>query len=408
MLKRVVAFVYSVLASPASMDPTPICIPLELQIEILLRLPVKSLLRFRCVSKLWSSIITSQDFQKRYLNIASSSSPRLLIAFEDFYGEKLTLVSSPNPNTSLSSSSSSCCVPYEDLSLRLNIKGKKVYNAGRGLICVGGFSNVGICNPSRRQLHTFPDFEFKNYPQVFPRPKYMFGYDPVGDQYKVLAVDDLPWRLEHKVIVLGGEEAWREAPCITCPHIIHTWGMYMNGTLYYGASMKDTDSPDSNSIIVSFDVRLETFNVINVPSRLIPMGFENMWVADKWAITVTDKTLINYRGKIGVVEKPRKGSFRMWVVEDAKKEEWSMNTFHLPQSAAGDDFNVMDTFYNGEVCLVPKELSDPFRLFFYNLDRKSMRSVTIEGLPMSELKRFSDISVTVSDYYESLKNMKFI
>ena len=149
----------------------PIYIPLYLQINILLRLPVKSLLRFWCVSKLWSTIITSQDFGKQHFNITSSSAPlRLLIAFEDFYGGNLLLVLSPNRN--IFSSSSSCCVPYWDLSL-LKIKGKMVYNTDRGLICVGGFSNVAICNPSTRQLHIFPEFKFKKSPKVFPRPQYM-------------------------------------------------------------------------------------------------------------------------------------------------------------------------------------------------------------------------------------------
>jgi len=52
---------------------TQIYIPIDLQINILLRLPVKSLLRFRCVSKLWCSIITSQDFGNRHFTITSSS-----------------------------------------------------------------------------------------------------------------------------------------------------------------------------------------------------------------------------------------------------------------------------------------------------------------------------------------------
>lgn len=38
-------------------------IPLDLTMEILKKLPTKSLMRFRCVSKLWSSIISSRrDF----------------------------------------------------------------------------------------------------------------------------------------------------------------------------------------------------------------------------------------------------------------------------------------------------------------------------------------------------------
>ncbi|KAG7564759.1 F-box associated interaction domain [Arabidopsis suecica] len=375
------------------LNPTRIYIPLDLQINTLLRLPVKSLLRFRCVSKLWSSIITSQDFKKQHLNMTSSSAPpRLLISFQDFHGKNLMLVSSPNPYVS-SSSSSSCCVPYKDLGV-FKINGKLVYNAVRGLICLSRLS-VGICNPSTRQLHIFPQLKYKEDPKNCPRPNYFVGYDSIEDQYKVLAIDRLHWRMEHKILLLGREEAWREAPCVACPHVSHTSGMYMNGTLYYGASRTDIDPPNNNSIIVSFDVRLETFKIINVPSKLLPMGYKNMWLATTGV--PTDKTLINYKGKIGVVEDPREGSFRMWVVEDAEKEEWSMNTFYLPESAVGLDFKVMNAFYTGEICLVRKELTDPFCLFYYNLDRKSMRSVTIEGLPISKLKRSHSSSESMAE-----------
>ncbi|CAH8321299.1 unnamed protein product [Eruca vesicaria subsp. sativa] len=360
-------------------------------------LPFKSLSRFRCVSKLWSSIITSRDFRNRRLNITPP--PRLLITFADFYGEKILVASTPNPNAPSYSSSSN-----KDLIL-VNTEGKVVYNAGQGLICVGaGFQDVGICNPSKRQVHNFPYFRFKDTPQVLPRPKYMLGYDHVEDKYKVLAVDDLPWRLEHKIMVLGGEETWREVPCVAYPHVVLTRGLYMKGSIYYGACMKDTDAPD-DSIIVTFDVKLETFNIIKIPSKLVPMGYKNMWLPTPWVLT--DKTLINYKGKIGVVENPREGSFRMWVVEDAEQEVWSMNTFALPEYAAGFDFKVMETFSTCEVCLVRKEFSDPFCLFYYDLEEESMRSVTIEGLPMSELKQAqklsvsNSLSVSVYDHYEN-------
>ncbi|KAL9294127.1 putative F-box domain-containing protein [Arabidopsis thaliana] len=384
--------------------PAPIYIPLDLQISTLLRLPVKSLLRFRCVSKLWSSITTSQYFKKQHLNTSSSAPPRLLIAFQDFNGKKLMLVSSPNPCvSSSSSSSSSCCVPYKDLNV-FKINGKLVYNAVRGLICISRLS-MGICNPSTRQLQFFPQLKYKEDPKLFTCPNYFVGYDSIEDQYKVLAIDRFHLRMEHKILLLGREEAWREAPCVACPHVSHTSGLYMNGTLYYGASRTDIDPRNNNSVIVSFDVRLETFKFINVPSKVLPMGYENMWLAERWR-NLTDKTLINYKGKIGVVENARQGSFRMWVVEDAEKEEWSMNTFYLPQSADGLDFNIMDTFYTGEICLVPKELTDPFSLFYYNLEKNSMRNVIIEGLPVCKLKRAQKISVTVSDHYENFMSLE--
>lgn len=109
------------------------------------------------------------------------------------------------------------------------------------------------------------------------------------------------------------------------------------------------------------------------------MGYKNMWVAGDYYYT-TDKTLIDYGGKVGVVENPRDKarSFRLWVVEDAEKEEWSMRTFRLPQYATGLDLKVMDTFSAGEICLVPNKLSGgPFRLFYYNLEKESTRDVTI-------------------------------
>ncbi|CAA7036684.1 unnamed protein product [Microthlaspi erraticum] len=366
---------------------TPIDIPLDLQSETLLRLPVKSLLRFRCVSKLWSSIITSRDFRNRHMNIATSSAPtHLLIAFKNANGEEHQLVSSPNPKQS-SSFPSSCCVPYRDLSL-LKLHGDKVSNVGRGLICVADYAYVAICNPSTRQLHTFPQLKLKDdRPKVYPGHKYFFGYDPVEDQYKVLAVDGYYNKSEHKVVAVGREEAWREAPCVACRHVARTSGMFMNGTIYYRASALRNGI--SISIIVAFDVRFETYNIINVPSQF------RRYYSNR------DKTLINYGGKVGVVENPRGGKFRLWVVEDAEKEEWSLNTFHLPESAAGLDLKVLDAFNNGEICLVQKELSDPFCLYYYNLEKKSMRSVIIEGLPISELNQAGHRSVTVSDHYEN-------
>lgn len=372
-------------------NPTTINIPLDLQISTLLRLPVKSLLRFQSVSKLWSSTITSKEFRNWHFDIAASSSPpRLLIAFKDSYDKKLTLVMLPNPKAS------SCCVPYKDLSL-LKVLGKMVNNTVRGLISLRNGVSEGLCNPSTRQLEIFPQLKFKNISGFGPCPKYFFGYDPVEYQYKVLAVDHIYFRAEHKVLVVGGERGWRDVTCVVCPHWAHTKGLYMNGYIYYGAVCETTRINSQNdSIIVSFNVRFETFNIIKVPSKILLTVYDHMWVATPYD-NVTDKILINYGGKIAVVENPRQGSFRIWVVEDGEKEEWSMNTYHLPQSAAGFDFKVMETFHNGEICMVSKQFSDPFSLFYYNLRTKSMRSVTIEGLPISKLQQV----VMVSDHHEN-------
>uniref|UniRef100_A0A0D3B2Y9 F-box domain-containing protein n=1 Tax=Brassica oleracea var. oleracea TaxID=109376 RepID=A0A0D3B2Y9_BRAOL len=234
------------LLSQASIDiytMKPFYIPLDLQINILLGLPLKTLLRFRCVSKLWSSIITSRDFRNMHLNITAP--PRLLIVFADFYGEKILVASTPNPNAPSHSSSSN-----KDLII-VKTEGKKVYNACQGLICIGaGFKDVGICNPSKnrqcskkkrkskkRQVHTFPYFRFKYIPQNFPRPMYMLGYDPVEDQYKVLALDVWRSRLEHKVAVLGsGRNLERGSMCSISPRCLYKGFVYERNHILRGLS----------------------------------------------------------------------------------------------------------------------------------------------------------------------------
>ncbi|CAH8385959.1 unnamed protein product [Eruca vesicaria subsp. sativa] len=54
-------------------------IPLDLIPDILKGLPVKTLARFLCVSKTWSSIIRNRDFLKVYLIKSSSTNPGGLI-----------------------------------------------------------------------------------------------------------------------------------------------------------------------------------------------------------------------------------------------------------------------------------------------------------------------------------------
>ncbi|VVA93158.1 unnamed protein product [Arabis nemorensis] len=56
--------------------------PIDLILEILSRLPAKSTGRFRCVSKLWSSMLHRPYFTELFMT-RSVSRPRLLFALEE-------------------------------------------------------------------------------------------------------------------------------------------------------------------------------------------------------------------------------------------------------------------------------------------------------------------------------------
>ncbi|CAA7045639.1 unnamed protein product [Microthlaspi erraticum] len=74
-------------------EPT---IPTDLIIEIFSRLPGKSVARFRCLSKLWSSTLRRPYFTELFLT-RSSARPRLLFVLkEDLYN--WTVFSSPQPH----------------------------------------------------------------------------------------------------------------------------------------------------------------------------------------------------------------------------------------------------------------------------------------------------------------------
>ncbi|CAH8355475.1 unnamed protein product [Eruca vesicaria subsp. sativa] len=56
-------------------------IPLDLALDIVSRLPAKSIMRYQCVSKLWSSFITLPSFINSFTSRSTSRSPTLLVTF---------------------------------------------------------------------------------------------------------------------------------------------------------------------------------------------------------------------------------------------------------------------------------------------------------------------------------------
>ncbi|KAF3543662.1 hypothetical protein DY000_02010360 [Brassica cretica] len=51
-----------------------LCLPLDIIVEILKKLPTKSLVRFRSVSKQWSTIISSERLHRVYSHSLSQTS----------------------------------------------------------------------------------------------------------------------------------------------------------------------------------------------------------------------------------------------------------------------------------------------------------------------------------------------
>ncbi|EFH41067.1 predicted protein [Arabidopsis lyrata subsp. lyrata] len=129
-------------------------IPLDLQIEILIRLPAKSLMRFKCVSKLWFSLIRSRCFSNCYLKVASPPRPpRLYMSLVDHIQcNSMEVCYNPRESVLLSLSSSSSTNAksfHQDLAMP-GMGGRNMMIL-RGLILYIVCRKACIYNPTTRQ-----------------------------------------------------------------------------------------------------------------------------------------------------------------------------------------------------------------------------------------------------------------
>lgn len=152
-------------------------IPTDLIIEILSRLPMKSVARFRCVSKLWTSIV-DLPYLTEFFTTWASAHPQLLFVYKEKH--KLVFLSSPQPQN-LDENSAPEAVNHLS---RIPFRGSSCYVSGhvQGLVCLRVISKWMspiqiICNPSTGQALTLPKIERMR--RSFTRARNILGYDPI-------------------------------------------------------------------------------------------------------------------------------------------------------------------------------------------------------------------------------------
>ncbi|CAE5959605.1 unnamed protein product [Arabidopsis arenosa] len=144
------------------------------------------------------------------------------------------------------------------------------------------------------------------------------GYDPVERKHKVVSMTCDQASDECRVLTLGSDqESWRTVKT-NYKHLPFrgkrkdNYGpcRCINGVLYYQAEI------GPHLVIMSFDVKSEKFHAIRLP----------------WDDEFSPKMMISYKGKLAYLgHSDGKNSLLMWVLEDAKKGEWSTYNF-LPLS----------------------------------------------------------------------------
>uniref|UniRef100_A0A7N0UJ78 F-box domain-containing protein n=1 Tax=Kalanchoe fedtschenkoi TaxID=63787 RepID=A0A7N0UJ78_KALFE len=265
-------------------------LPLDVLHNILSRLPVKSLMRFRCVSKSLDALVRDPQFVKLHFDrtledldktdrrriFVTTNPPQCILCEnldEDGGHEATTTIEYPSAVPAgyfeiVGSCNGLLCFMVLD-----------TYTAD----CKEDYKFV-LWNPSTRacrELAKPPGPLLGHFPDAVPI--YGFGYDPVNDDYKIIrAVSPDPGTTSTCLeIYTLKDNAWRQIqaslPCVltaiywrmikpSFPGIsLRGAGLHTNGAVHW-LEIRNVDTPDESDLILSFNLASEQFEeVIPLP-----------------------------------------------------------------------------------------------------------------------------------------------
>ncbi|EOA34368.1 hypothetical protein CARUB_v10021892mg, partial [Capsella rubella] len=332
-------------------------IPLELTIEILLRLPARSMVRFRSVSKLWSATTTSQEFLNSFSTRSLSLQPSVLLTVRK--KDTLFVFSSPLNKTS----PFSCLGSYRFRDLRISCHQHYMH----GLIFLEGSKQLAIWNPTMKRSITIPK------PKASAEGRYykecIFGYDLIEGNYIVLRICEFRDYSKIFIFTLGAQgQLLRKIIKNGVPQHRRTnhCGKCINGVMYYEA-LVHLGVGNVERRIMSFDIRSKKVNSIKYP---------NTCVCDH---------LVLYEGRLTIVtfKYLPTPSIDLWILKNEDRHEWTHKGFVLPLADMDpiqrQDLRFCGVSDAGEFIFAPWRLSESFYIVYFDLRINGIREVLCEG-----------------------------
>ncbi|XVF57101.1 hypothetical protein PTKIN_Ptkin06aG0176600 [Pterospermum kingtungense] len=275
--------------------------------EIMTRLPPKSILRFRCLSKSWKVSLSSPDFITRHLNRVQECQ------YDDM--QHLILRSTDCSLQSIN------CEAYKKTASNLDLPSKyshhncfpDVLGSCNGLLCVAlSRKTLILWNPSIK--------EFKELPLSSPlddgnEDRFGFGYDRSANDYKVIRFVNatqqpvgLSTSWSANLYSLKSN-TWKIIQGVPADFLIDKMpGTLVDGVLYWIViySHEEWLFP---SWILGFDIAFEKFDIVPTPD-----GTNNGF----------DWTLGMIGGSLSLAQNLEEGIFEMWKLEKkgANKHGW--------------------------------------------------------------------------------------
>ncbi|KAL3813341.1 hypothetical protein ACJIZ3_014609 [Penstemon smallii] len=269
-------------------------------LEILLRLPVKTLSRFKCVCKLWYTLIESPRFINQHF-VHESNRERLLVrhfkpdnkyAYALYLDENLREYEEPDH-------------------LQMPFTVGALLGPLNGIFCVVSiYKEMGLLNPATRQFRPIP-FPYPVIPQhlITYNELLGLGMDPVSGNYKVVSLRyfwdekiDYPHYQGLVSVYNLSTDSWRHfestdlinASISAYKSLCNT---FLNGVYYWLSEF------DENMAILAFDMSNEEFREIEVPGFMKSKDGELALFGDSIALLTCDLDKTDKLVDIWVMEK---------------------------------------------------------------------------------------------------------
>ncbi|XP_071688415.1 F-box/kelch-repeat protein At3g23880-like [Rutidosis leptorrhynchoides] len=283
-------------------------VPFEIQIEIMSRLPVKSLIQFTSVSKTWRSLINSSKFIGDYTKLHSQRQHLLLRYYYPLHAKHNSFVSIVDDDTFPENKLFLASYDYREVRRYPTLVG-----SSHGLFCFVGHSDSNksamlmdvavIWNPSIRKTVTI-------------RLQKGFGYN------ETVGCGVCPNTLEPKIVRLYKDNynaevftlssmMWR---CLPSSNIMLSKKIYIisfiqsnvviDGFIYWLAYVRS-----GPFIIVLFDLSMEEFMEIHLPDELGLSRLSDDYINLEIFKLRESLTVIRYEGKA------RENVYEVWKME---------------------------------------------------------------------------------------------
>ncbi|KMT17809.1 hypothetical protein BVRB_2g033480 [Beta vulgaris subsp. vulgaris] len=346
----------------------------EIIVDILTRLPAKSIGRFRCVSKPWKSLLSQPHFIKTHLNRTKHDlREESLILFCDesqsMYSIQLNNKNAHHVFDKITTPATKLCF-YDHHNFASTTFARNMASCD-GLILVRDEEDkLVLVNPTTREVKELPCSPYALDPGA-SFTMYGLGYDSVSDDYKVVTISYYDTDNEHEPdctemfvnVYSVRHGSWKCADSSPYDHAVGhlAAGVCVDGFIYWLASRNS----DYSSVIAAFDLGEEKFREMPPPSLVDREKF-------------VFNHLVALGGCLCMFSSSGTCETDFWVMKQyGVAESWTKITIINPEES---ELRPMCLLGKEQVVLVKDEETVDEKLVMYNLEEGSFKDIAVHGV----------------------------